>query len=115
MFCFSPRSKCRFLHYANGRLYIVDLGLDCVYVLDPKKNTIKLFGASGRLPGQFNDPAGLAVDEKSNLIIADSRNHRVQIFDRKRKCLGLVKVRGAGAISFFSSFWSEFIRQNKFK
>ena len=29
------RSKCRFLTYQLGKLYITDLGLDCVYILDP--------------------------------------------------------------------------------
>ena len=28
-------SKCRFLTYQLGKLYITDLGLDCVYILDP--------------------------------------------------------------------------------
>ena len=31
-------SKCRFLTYQLGKLYITDLGLDCVYILDP--NTV---------------------------------------------------------------------------
>ena len=30
-----PMSKCRFLTYQLGKLYITDLGLDCVYILDP--------------------------------------------------------------------------------
>ena len=35
-------SKCRFLTYQLGKLYITDLGLDCVYVLDPVTNTVKV-------------------------------------------------------------------------
>lgn len=36
------KSKCRFLTYQLGKLYITDLGLDCVYVLDPVTNTVKV-------------------------------------------------------------------------
>ena len=28
------KSECRFLHYSNGKLFIVDLGLDIVYVIN---------------------------------------------------------------------------------
>ena len=40
----------------------------------------KSFGSSGSNPGQFSDPAGLVVDIKGNMIIADSRNHRLCLF-----------------------------------
>ena len=35
------RSKCRFLHFGNNRLYIADLGLDAVYVNSLKYETEK--------------------------------------------------------------------------
>ena len=36
------RSKCRFLHFGNNRLYIADLGLDAVYVNSLKYETEKM-------------------------------------------------------------------------
>ena len=36
------RSKCRFLTYQLDKLYITDLGLDCVYILDPATTNVKV-------------------------------------------------------------------------
>ena len=35
--------------------------------------------ALGRRGGEFGDPAGMAIDKSGNLIIADARNHRLQV------------------------------------
>ena len=37
------RSKCRFLHFGNNRLYIADLGLNTVYVNSLKYETEKMW------------------------------------------------------------------------
>eukprot|EP00092_Neocalanus_flemingeri_P024192 GFUD01026239.1.p1 GENE.GFUD01026239.1~~GFUD01026239.1.p1 ORF type:complete len:658 (+),score=221.85 GFUD01026239.1:86-2059(+) len=79
------RSKCRFLTYELGKLYITDLGLDCVYVLDPTTISVKVFGSTGSGPGQVSDPAGLVVDTVGNIIVADSRNHRLCLFSMEGK------------------------------
>jgi len=78
-------SKCRFLTYELGKLYITDLGLDCVYILDPVTINAKVFGSSGSDPGQFCDPAGLVVDTAGNMIVADSKNHRLCVFSAEGK------------------------------
>ena len=43
------------------------------------------FGASGNGNGEFNRPAGLAVDQQGNIIVADWGNERVQVLDREGK------------------------------
>ena len=66
----------------------MDLGLDCVYVLSLKETVVRSFGSTGKKNGQFSDPAGLVSDQFGNTIIADSRNHRLQVksyFTRRRK------------------------------
>jgi len=78
-------SKCRFLTYYEGNIYITDLGLNYIYILDPITLRMKSFGSSGSDPGQFSDPAGLVVDLKGNMIIADSRNHRLCLFSKYGK------------------------------
>lgn len=39
------------------------------------------WGAQGSAPGLFNAPKGLAVDVAGNVYVADSQNHRIQVFD----------------------------------
>jgi ABC-type Fe3+ transport system permease subunit/DNA-binding beta-propeller fold protein YncE len=41
---------------------------------------IKSFGKAGTGPGEFNRPEGLCVDAHDRLYVADSCNHRIQIF-----------------------------------
>merc|ERR1719494_1189243 len=47
---------------------------------------------SGSGPGCFKDPAGLAVDSMGNMLIADSRNHRLCLHDFKGRFLTEVKL-----------------------
>ena len=67
-------------------------GLDMVYMLNAKDNTAEVFGRTGVKNGEFRDPAGLVVDQLGNIIVADSRNHRLQVFNKKGRYQGLVKV-----------------------
>lgn len=41
------------------------------------------FGAFGSLEGQFTEPRGVAVNAENDIIVADTNNHRIQIFDRQ--------------------------------
>ena len=79
-------SKCRFLSHAKGKLYVTDLGLNKIYVVDVKS------GVSGRTIGGtandgLNDPAGVGVDEEGGLMVADSRNHRICLFSAAGRSL----------------------------
>jgi len=86
------KSKCRFLTYQLDRLYITDLGLDCVYILDPATISVKVFGSSGSEPGKLSDPAGLVVDSVGNMVVADSRNHRLCLFNQDGKFVSNVSL-----------------------
>ncbi len=51
----------------------------------------KVFGSNGSGPGQFNGPRGVAVDQHNRIIVCDTDNNRVQIFDDQGnhiKCFG---------------------------
>jgi DNA-binding beta-propeller fold protein YncE len=51
-------------------------------VAPPQRLVVDLaFGAFGVEAGQFNDPAGVAVDPKGRILVADTGNHRVERFD----------------------------------
>ena len=48
------KSKCRFLHCNRNRLFIVDLGLNCVYVLSLKDSiSVRKFGTAGKSDGKY--------------------------------------------------------------
>ena len=46
------------------------------------------FGEFGVLEGQFTEPSGVTVNAQGDIIVADTNNHRIQIFDS----IGMVKV-----------------------
>lgn len=49
------------------------------------------FGAYGSLQGQFTEPNGVCINADGDIIIADTNNNRVQVFDRSGKfkfCFG---------------------------
>ena len=86
------RSKCRFLTYSKGHLYITDLGLDRIYIVNEKTGDARIFGQSGSGAGEFSDPAGVVVDSEGNIIVADSRNHRLCLFTKEREYVRDVQV-----------------------
>ena len=40
-------------------------------------------GKFGSEPGCLDNPAGLAVDGEGNMLVADSKNHRISVFSPK--------------------------------
>ena len=75
-------SKCRFLSYAKGKLYVTDLGLNKIYEVDVKSGIIEKTIGDATNVG-LNDPAGVGVDEEGGLMVADSKNHRICLFSAK--------------------------------
>ena len=41
------------------------------------------FGEFGVMEGQFTEPSGVAVNAQCDIIVADTNNHRIQVFDRE--------------------------------
>ena len=41
------------------------------------------FGEFGNIEGQFTEPSGVAVNAQDDIIVADTNNHRIQIFDKE--------------------------------
>lgn len=52
-------------------------------------------GSAGKEIGQLDYPRGLAVDEKGNVYVADSKNHRIQVFESETGKF-LKKIGGGG-------------------
>ena len=58
--------------------------------------TVRAFGQSGAQAGSFAEPRGLASDASGNLYVADTKNHRIQVFDATGKPLRAFGTKGAG-------------------
>lgn len=41
------------------------------------------FGEFGVMEGQFTEPSGVTVNAQCDIIVADTNNHRIQVFDRE--------------------------------
>jgi hypothetical protein len=56
------------------------------YSADGKR--LRQWGSPGNGPGQFNQPHGIAIDDRDIIYVADRRNGRLQRFDMAGKFLG---------------------------
>lgn len=56
----------------------------------------RTFGEWGSAPGQFSMPAGIAFTPEGNIVVADSGNHRIEIFDPKGRFLTTFGEAGTG-------------------
>jgi DNA-binding beta-propeller fold protein YncE len=72
---FSPDSNQRFI-------YVINQNNAEVEVIDRQTGKIlsKVGNGAGRLPGQFDQPHGIAVDSKGNIYVAENRGKRVLRF-----------------------------------
>ncbi len=66
---------------AAQRIYVTDTLRDQVFVLDLQGNVVQTIGKTGEGKGEFNLPTELRL-AGPNLMVVDSMNFRVQVFDR---------------------------------
>lgn len=68
----------------------------------PEKTKCSTFGHRGSVPGCFNQPCDVSVRNNGHILVADTCNHRVQIFDAKGKFISNYGKQGGslGQLSF---------------
>ena len=78
-----------------GNFYVAEYGEnDRIQVFSPEGKWLRQWGGHGYEPGEFLKPRALAIDEHDRLFVADSCNHRIQVFDTQGKLLELVGLAG---------------------
>jgi DNA-binding beta-propeller fold protein YncE len=66
---------------ADDIVYVTDIAMDRIYKFSPDGTLLCSWGGSGEEAGRFTGPMGIDVGPGGLLFVADSHNHRVQIFD----------------------------------
>lgn len=57
---------------------------------------VRALGEPGREAARFSEPRGLACDSAGNLYVADTKNHRIQVFDPAGRPLRAFGSKGPG-------------------
>ena len=80
---------------SQGNYYVAEYGeFDRIQKFSPQREFLFQWGNHGEGDSQFMRPQSLAVDEQDLLWVADSCNHRIQVFDARGKDAKLVKTWG---------------------
>ena len=69
----------------RGEIIVAEESGYCISIFSPTGEKLRSFGSKGSGPGQFNEPNGVTVDDDGNILVADSRNHRIQKFTSNNK------------------------------
>ena len=64
----------------SDKVYVVDSGNCCVQVLNPDLTFSHTFGKKGSGKGQFQNPRFITCGSTGKVYVADSSNHRIQVF-----------------------------------
>ena len=65
----------------NNRVYVCDTLNHRITILNHDLTFHDSFESKGSGAGQFNEPAGISVDRKGNVLVADNLNKKIQVFD----------------------------------
>ena len=83
---------------SRGEIYVSEYTtVDRVQRFGPQgTNWLGAFGRAGRGPGEFSRAEGLGIDAHDRVYVADSCNHRIQVFDADGKFLRTYGKAGSG-------------------
>jgi len=89
---------------SRGEIVVADWGNHRIQVFDRDGKFLFKFGkpeGQGKRNGQFASPEGVTVDQRNNqIMVADTWNHRVQIFDEQGKFIRAFGSNGSGEGEF---------------
>jgi streptogramin lyase len=64
----------------NQSIYVVETNAHQVTELDESGRILRRIGTRGTLPGEFNFPTSIWIDDSGKIFIVDAMNFRIQIF-----------------------------------
>jgi hypothetical protein len=83
---------------SNGFLYASDTVENCIRKYSNNEFVLQ-WGQPGSEYGDFNQPKGIAIDDNGFIYVADSGNHRVQIFTAYGEFITSLGEYGSGRLS----------------
>ncbi|XP_044255211.1 uncharacterized protein LOC123005492 [Tribolium madens] len=78
-----PNSKCHVNPDLSLSISDPDDILPCNNHVVNSLQLCKTFGQKGNGSGQFNSPHGFCIGFDEDIVVADSSNHRIQVFDKR--------------------------------
>lgn len=82
---------------ADGFFYVSEFGInERITKITGEGKFVACFGKSGTADGEFNRIRALALGPDGLLYVADSCNHRVQVFERDGKFVRAIGTEGSG-------------------
>lgn len=87
---------------SQNRVVVASSGPFRILIYDPVSGQlINQFGSDGTQPGQLKDPQGVATDE-SYIYVADTGNHRIQVFASDSSLIASYGGMGSGTDQFLN-------------
>lgn len=77
----------------NDTLVISDVRNNCLRLLASNGKFIDTIGGEGKGSGEFEDPCGIAIDRKHQILVAQKENPRIQRFTPSGKCVRKIAQR----------------------
>ena len=83
----SPNPGAVAVDPTNNNIVVSDSIDNCLSIYTSVGGVVTTYCSSGSLLGQFNRPAGVAVDQGGYIYVVDSGNNRVEVFDAGLSCI----------------------------
>src|SRR5207302_11342697 len=75
----------------RGSIYVTETQHNLVFKLSRLGVVLARLGGSGSQPGRLRTPEGVAVSSSGTIFVADTGNHRVEIFAPSGKLIGTIR------------------------
>ena len=81
-------------------IYATDIALNRIVKMTLNGTVVKTTGGEGDTPGNFNLPNGIRLSKDDKLYVCDTRNGRLQVFDKDLKFEGVLGRKGSDNCCF---------------